>query len=51
MEYFNSTIEKIRKEHKFWVMMGDFNLDFASKFEAPWVHSFLTTYFATNQNY
>lgn len=27
MEYLNSTIERIRKEYKFCVMMSDFNLD------------------------
>ena len=27
VEYLNSTIERIRKEHKFCVMMSDFNLD------------------------
>jgi len=27
VEYLNSTIERIRKEYKFCVMMSDFNLD------------------------
>ena len=51
MDFLNSTIEKIDRENKFCIILGDFNLDLLKLDSHPDTDNFLNTWGPSNINH